>query len=116
MHEFGIMESAIKEVSTIALHHGAKRVHRVVIRIGTLSGVEPSSLQFAFEAVTHGTVAENAKLELQIVEARAHCSQCGTDFETKSPALLSCPKCSQLSFDIRGGQELELCQIEMSKT
>ena len=115
MHEFGIMESAIEEVATIALQNGAKRVHRVVIRIGTLSGVEPSSLQFAFDAVTRGTIAENAMLELQIVQAKAYCTHCASSFEAKSTALLSCPLCNQLSLDIRGGRELELSQIEMSK-
>ena len=55
MHELGIMESAVDAALREARAHQASRIHRLVLRIGALSGVEPDSLRFAFDVVTAGT-------------------------------------------------------------
>jgi hydrogenase nickel incorporation protein HypA/HybF len=94
--------------------HGASRVHRIVLRIGTLSGVEPEALRFAFEVVSRDTMAADAELEVDSVQARAYCSACEKEFEAEGSYILSCPRCGRLSADIRQGRELELSRIEMS--
>ena len=64
MHEVGLMQQAVE----IALKHGsaggAERITRVRMKVGALSGVEPNALQFAFEVVTRGTMAQNATLDI----------------------------------------------------
>lgn len=114
MHEVGIMESAIAAVLRQARDHHAERVHRVVLRIGALSGVEPEALRFAFDIVTSNTAAAGATLEINAVAARAYCSACAEDFGVDSGFIYSCPRCRRLSGDIRQGRELELSRIEMS--
>jgi hypothetical protein len=57
MHELGIMSSAMESVLQQAHARGAQRVHRIVLRIGALAGVEPESLRFAFDVVTRDTLA-----------------------------------------------------------
>ena len=37
---------------------GASRVLKLRLRVGSLSGVVPESLRFAFDVVCHGTMAE----------------------------------------------------------
>ena len=114
MHEVGIMESAIDAVLRQARTHEARQVHRIVLRIGALAGVEPDSLRFAFDVVTNGTLAAGAELEIVSVPARAHCAACAEDFAVDSGFIYSCPRCSRLSGDIRQGRELELSRIEMT--
>jgi hydrogenase nickel incorporation protein HypA/HybF len=105
------MEAVLQE----ARARGASRVHRIVLRIGTLSGVEPDALRFAFEVVTKDTLAEEAELEVDSVPACAYCSFCEREFEAEGGSvILSCPRCGGLSSDLRRGRELELSQIEMS--
>lgn len=104
------MDSVLEQ----ARARGASRVHRIVLRIGTLSGVEPESLRFAFEIVTQGTIADGAELEVDSVPARAYCGACETEFGAEGSFILSCPTCGRLSADIRRGRELELTRIEMS--
>lgn len=114
MHEVGIMESALGAVLAQARAHHAQRVHRIVLRVGALAGVDADSLRFAFEALAQDTPAAEAILEVVEVPARVHCTSCREDFIADGSVIFSCPRCGQLSGDIRQGRELELSRIEMS--
>lgn len=114
MHEVGIMETAIEAVLAQARDHDATRVHRVVLRVGALAGAEPDALRFAFGAVTRGTPAADADLEIETVPARGRCTDCDLEFEVKSDFIFTCPKCGRISGELVQGRELELCRIEMS--
>jgi hydrogenase nickel incorporation protein HypA/HybF len=114
MHEVGIMESALGAVLGQARAHGARRVQRIVLRIGSLAGVDAQALRFAFDVVTRGTVAANAELEIRDVPARAFCAACADEFGVEGDSIFSCPRCGGLSGEIRQGRELELSRIEMS--
>jgi hydrogenase nickel incorporation protein HypA/HybF len=108
------MASAMDIVLEHARRSGASRVHRIVLRIGSLSGVEPEALRFAFDITTQNTLAAGATMEIQAVEGRAHCAACDADFAITSGGIASCPFCQSLSGDVRQGRELELATIEMS--
>lgn len=112
MHEVGIIESTLAVIGREAAKHGAVRVARVVLRIGAISGVEPEALRFAFTAVTPGSIAEEAELDLELVPARAHCRDCAEDFTIDAGFIFQCPRCSALSGDVRSGRELELARLE----
>ena len=114
MHEVGIMAAAIRAVLQQAACNGASRVHRIVLRIGTLSGVDPEALRFAFDVVAHDTAAAGAALQIDEVPALAHCAACNSDFSATSGFLFACPHCGGLSGNVRQGRELELARIEMS--
>ena len=81
MHELGIMESTLDAVMKAARENGARRVHRIVLRVGALSGAEPAALRFAFGIAARGTPAEEAVLDIDTVPARARCADCGIEFE-----------------------------------
>ncbi len=115
MHELGIMESALGLVQRCAAERNARRVERVVLRIGTLSGVDPDSLRFAFEVVSRGTSAEGADLDIESVPATAYCKGCQEEFTaTAADFVLRCPNCSVLCGDVRRGREIELSRLEFT--
>lgn len=114
MHEVGIMEAALGAVLSQARSHSAQRVHRIVLRIGALSGVDPEALRFAFDVVTQGTIAAGAALEINDVPALAHCGACNADFGVTGGFIFACPHCGDLSGNVRQGRELELSRVEMS--
>jgi hydrogenase nickel incorporation protein HypA/HybF len=114
MHEVGIMESALALVQRQVTAHQASRADRVVLRIGTLAGVEPESLRFAFDVVSRGTVAEGATLEIESVPAAAYCPTCQQEFAVETGFIFICTGCGDLCGEIRRGRELELSRIEMS--
>lgn len=114
MHEVGIMESALDAVLSQARSHSAQRVHRIVLRIGALSGVDPEALRFAFDAVAQNTIAAGAALQIDDVPALAHCAACNADFGISSGFIFACPRCGDFSGKVRQGRELELFRVEMS--
>ncbi len=112
MHELSIMESALSLALDQAKQAGAHKVHWIRLRIGRLSGVIPDALEFAFEALTPGTMAEGADLKIEDVPARFWCQGCGREFEADD-LFAECPQCGKPSADLRSGRELELAAVEI---
>lgn len=106
------MASTLDAIRQQAERHGAVRVSRIVLRIGTLSGVDHDALRFAYEALSSNTLAAGAVLDIETVAARAHCAQCATDFGAANNTLLQCPCCGAYSGDIRAGRELAIARLE----
>ncbi len=115
MHEMGIMESALTLVRCHAEENKARRVSRIVLRIGALAGVEPESLRFAFDVISRGTPAEGAIFDIESVPVAVYCSGCHQEFSVETDGyIFICPTCGDLCGEIRRGRELELSRIEMS--
>ena len=108
------MESALALVQQEAATHQARQVERIVLRVGALAGVDAAALQFAFDVVARGTLAERATLEIDAVPATAFCSTCQREFSPDRGFIFACPTCGELGGEIRRGRELELSRIEMS--
>ena len=112
MHELSIMQSALSLALDQARQAGAARVHTIRLRIGALSGVVPDALEFAFEALTPGTLAEGSKLAIDQVPARFWCAACAREFESED-MLAECPGCHGMSGELRGGREMEVASLEI---
>lgn len=112
MHELSIMDGALSMALDQASKAGATQVYVIRLRIGALSGVVPEALQFAFEALTPGTLAEGAQLAIEYVPARFWCSQCAQEFPSED-LFAECPGCHRPSGELRAGRELELASLEI---
>jgi hydrogenase nickel incorporation protein HypA/HybF len=112
MHELSIMQSALSLALEQARQAGAARVHIIRLRIGALSGVVPDALEFAFEVLTPGTLAEGAKLAIDNVPARFWCATCMREFQSDN-MFAECPDCHSLSGDLRAGREMEVASLEI---
>ncbi len=108
------MESALNAIRHQAIKHGATCVSRIVLRIGTLAGIDNDALRFAFEALAPNSIAAGASLEIETVQARACCGSCKTEFGVASGFIFQCPKCGEFSSDIRAGRELDIVRIDFS--
>ena len=76
MHEMSLMESVLEIVEDEAKKAGATKVKAVRLDIGELSHVEPEAMRFCFEAVTGGSIADGAVLEIEMVPGRGWCIDC----------------------------------------
>ncbi len=113
MHEVGLMQNALDLAIEAAARQRAGRIHRLTLRVGALAGVEPAALEFAFEVVVAGTVAEGARLVVESAVVTCFCQPCGREFEPAC-AVFECPRCGEVSRDVRRGYELELASLEVS--
>ncbi|MGK7873138.1 MAG: hydrogenase maturation nickel metallochaperone HypA [Xenococcaceae cyanobacterium] len=113
MHEVSIMEQTLEIALENARNQGAQKIHRLKMRIGAMSGVVPEALEFAFDVVTQGTIAQGAKLEIETVPVICYCSHCHLEFQPPD-LFYECPQCGQLSPQILAGREIELTSLEVS--
>jgi len=108
------METALELAAAQTRQAGGSRVHRLRLKVGVLSGVVPEALRFAFQALSPGTVAEGARLEIIPVPARHWCRTCRQEFENIDDMIPDCPRCRTPTLVARGGRELELDSLEVS--
>jgi hydrogenase nickel incorporation protein HypA/HybF len=113
MHEVSLMQNAVDLAVDYALAHDAKRIERLTLRVGELSGVVIEALEFAFDAVTQGTIAESAELCIEKIPAICYCADCQVEFHPLD-WIYQCPKCRRICTAVLQGQELELAAMEVS--
>lgn len=113
LHEGPITESILKIALEYAEKHSAKKVNKVSVVIGKMSGYEESSIRFYWEALTSGTIAEGAELEITHVPISVKCQSCGELYEPEDQYSLFCPNCSFYGGEIKSGKELFVDSIEV---
>lgn len=106
------MDSALTLALEQAREAGATRIHLIRLRIGALSGVVPEALEFAFEALAPGTLAEGGALAIENIPARFWCPSCQAEFKTED-IFAECPDCHRPSSDLRAGREMEVASMEI---
>ncbi len=112
MHELSLMEAVREQVLEQAERHGALCIDVIHLRIGSLAGVEPEALAWAFAQVMAGTPAAEARLRIENVPARCLCAVCATSFEAEA-GTCRCPRCGTASNRLLQGRELELASLEI---
>jgi hydrogenase nickel incorporation protein HypA/HybF len=113
MHEVGLMQNALDAAAEHTRQAGATRIHRLVLRVGALSGVVPEALASAFAVLAPGTLADGATLEIETIGIVGWCERCQAEFPS-GDAIGTCPACGEPTAAIRRGRELELAQLEIS--
>jgi hydrogenase nickel incorporation protein HypA/HybF len=112
MHEISIMAEAVRMAAESAQAAGAKRVIVLHLRVGVLSGAVPEAMQFAWDVVRRDTMLAGARLEIESVAAACWCATCRAEFAA-SEFLSECPRCHDLSGDLRRGREMEIAAMEL---
>ncbi|GIF77786.1 hydrogenase maturation nickel metallochaperone HypA/HybF [Asanoa siamensis] len=108
MHELAITQSVVDEVLSRA---GSRPVHAVHLRVGALTAVVPSAVEFCFDLVAAGTVVEGAKLHIDLTPGRAACRSCGVSFDLPDPVLLCA--CGSADVSVLAGRELKIVSMEV---
>jgi hydrogenase nickel incorporation protein HypA/HybF len=108
MNELAIARSVVEHVAEAA---SGRRVHKITIEIGKLSGIAPDAVAFCFPEVARGTPAETARLDIREIGGRAYCETCGSEFPLPDMSAV-CP-CGSIRFRPIAGEELNLKSIEM---
>ena len=112
MHEVSIMEEAVRMAVDAAKAAGKTRVVVLRLRVGTLSGVVPEALRFAFDVVCSDTIAAGASLEIESVPGAFWCAPCRMEFECAN-FFTECPRCHNVSGELRRGREMEIADVEV---
>lgn len=112
MHEMGIVASILEAASDAAVKAGAARITEIRISVGELTEVQDFALDFAFESLSPGTLAEGATLTVNHVGASSKCATCGVAFDHGRFEVI-CPECGSFVCELLTGRELTIDSIEI---
>ncbi len=112
MHEMGITQGILAASIEAAEKENAVSITEVRISVGDLTEIVETALQFAFETLREGTIAEGAELAVTHVSPRSRCTSCGEEFEHDKWDL-TCPKCGSFFCDVLAGRELRIDSIDI---
>ena len=113
MHELSITQSILE----IALRHGeqaqATKITDLHLVIGQLASVVDDSVQFYWDMIAEGTLAEGAQLHFKRLPARLECQECGQPYSLDGNQLEGCPACESMKVKVVTGKEFQLESIEI---
>ncbi len=106
----GVTQGILSASFEAAEKAGATKITQIGISVGELTEVMEFALQFAFEALTPGTMAEGATLVVTHVPARSRCNECGLEYEHDRFQMI-CPECGNFDVLPLQGRELTIDSI-----
>ncbi len=112
MHEMSLCEGVREAVVAAAKANGATQVRKVRLEIGRFAGVEKTAMEFAFDVVMRGSVAEGASLEMIDLPGRAMCYDCAREVEIEE-RFAPCPRCGGGRLMPTGGDEMKIRDLEV---
>lgn len=110
MHELSIALSIVDLAEEEARKANAVTISKVDVEIGTMAGIDPDALLFAWDSVVQGTMAQQSTLVINTIQAEAHCLECGKDFPAEH-FFVQCPHCSSYRYQITKGKELRISSL-----
>ena len=112
MHEASLMSQTLAMAQSRAMEAGAVRIVSLRLGVGVLSGVVSDSLQFAFEAMRVGTMAADARLDIETVPVACQCESCGAEYKPEgSPG--KCLICGVHAGRVIKGYDLLMLKLEV---
>jgi len=112
MHEGSLTEDLFDHVIIHAREANARHVTRVKVTMGALSDATTESIQFYWDSLAPGSIAEGAALEFETAPGTAKCNTCGEEFEI-AEMYADCPKCGAFPVAVTGGNGVYLSSLEV---
>ena len=112
MHEYSIVQSLLNACDEHAQANNSTKVTKVVVKIGVMSGVEPSLLKTAFDTFKEKTICEEAEFIMNIQSIVVYCNECEKE-STLAKLEYKCPNCQSIDLKVTDGEEMYLMQLEL---
>jgi hydrogenase nickel incorporation protein HypA/HybF len=112
MHEFSITESLLALALEKAGQADARKITRINLVLGEMSGVVGDCVQFYFDALSRDTIAAGARLSFEARPTKLRCQRCQTVFEPRDHDW-TCPDCREMAIEIVSGRECYMDSIEV---
>lgn len=112
MHELPVTESILEIVLRHASKAEARRVNSIYLVIGQLSSIVDDSIQFYWDMISQGTIAEGATLHFHRIPAQMECKSCGQRYSPGQDDL-GCPQCRSIDVRVVAGEEFFVEAIDI---
>jgi hydrogenase nickel incorporation protein HypA/HybF len=112
VHELSVISSMLDEVEACARLENARYVTRVYLRVGSMSGIAPDALQFAWSTARDNTMAATAELVIDEIAATLDCPTCSSEQLATNGTLPLCAICGTVA-TVRRGRELHVYALDV---
>jgi hydrogenase nickel incorporation protein HypA/HybF len=113
VHELALLTGVVAAVERACARDCNRAVQVVALRVGALSGAQPEALEWAWLLATPGSVAEGARLLVEMVPAAVWCPVCDAEREIDEFYALRCPQCANPTADLVRGREFDVAYVEV---
>jgi hydrogenase nickel incorporation protein HypA/HybF len=112
MHEMSVIQEILDIAINKARESQAEKITQINLVIGEISSLVDDCLQFYFDFMAKGTIAQESRLSFQRIPLRVKCRLCGETF-TPSAEPWTCPACQKWDAEITAGNEFYIDSIEI---
>ncbi len=112
MHEYSVVQALLEQTEKFAAENDAKKVTKVVVKIGAMSGIEPHLLEVAFNTFKEKSICDGADFVMNLQPLTITCQECGVRSELEA-INYCCPECSSIKVDVVDGEDMFLMSLEM---
>lgn len=92
----------------------AKRITDIHVDVGEIASYVDDSIQFYWDIISEGTIAQGAKLHFNRIPLMMQCQSCQEEFHPDGKTY-ACPKCSSNDVKIISGDDLQLSALDIDK-
>lgn len=110
MHELTLAERAVAIVERTAQAASACRVRRIRLAIGVLAHVDVETLQYCCELAARGTIAEGARIDVEICAGKAWCEDCERETDLARVGE-PCQACGGFRLRVTDGDRMQVLDI-----
>ena len=112
MHELGIMTDVLDTALRVCEENGGKKVTKITLKVGLMSGIIPSYVQSFFDVISNDTKASGAKLEIISDPAVFTCRKCGntTVYDALGPEYV-CKDCGSPALRMNSGYGFQIVNV-----
>ena len=115
MHEYSIVTALLEECDRHAKDNQAKKITKVELKLGILSGVEPALLETAFAAFKLEGICAEAELKINIQPLILRCHDCSKE-TTHDERSIVCQHCCSTNTQVLDGEDMMLMQLELEQS
>lgn len=112
MHELAVTQSLLDLAVKHAKEANSQRITDLYLVIGELSSFVDDAVQFYWDFLVQGTLAEGSKLHIRRIVAELQCLNCESRFPFNMEAF-ACPECESTRLKVAAGEEFFLEAIEV---
>ena len=94
---------------------GIKKVNKIVVDVGEMSGVIPYYLHKYYPDVVKNTQLEHAQLITNDIKVEIECEECKTIYHPEKIYSYKCPKCGERKGNLIRGKGIQIKNIEIEE-
>lgn len=112
MHEYSLANNLVEFLKGKMKEKNAKKILKVELDFGILSGAEPVLFEEIFEILKKETEFKETELKINLIEPEILCIKCQKKFRTTDFPFM-CPFCENFGGEIIKGDKILIKNLEI---